>query len=168
MLEQCFRRKYEVKILCSRSSMSPVTCRAVTKRIWGVRVDFWGNLPVEILLLTSRVPTFLAGFCPTSDCAHRNIWCYMCFCLLHYCLVWILLSSSLNGMNEAHFSGNTHFLIHPRDHPAVLRVWIWSQIFTLSSETQPVLVQNMLIFSTSTSAWRFLLSPALLLDFRFN
>lgn len=78
MLEQCFRRKYEVKIRCSRSSMSPGTCRAVTKRIWGVRVGFWGNLPVGILLLTSRVPTFLAGFCPTSDFAHTETFDAIC------------------------------------------------------------------------------------------
>lgn len=162
MLEKCFRREYEVKILCSRSCASPVTCRAVTKRIWGGRVGFWRNLPVGILLLTSRVPTFLAGFCPSSDSAHTETFDAVCvFVCLIYTLVWILLSSSPGEINKANFSRNTRLLIRLRDHPAVLRVWIWSQIFILSSEMQPVLVQNTLIFSILSSTWHFLLSTPL-------
>lgn len=72
MLEKCSRRDYEVKILCPRSCMLPVTCRAVTKRTWGVRPGFCRNLPVGILLLISRVPTFLVGYRPTLDFTHRE------------------------------------------------------------------------------------------------
>lgn len=83
MLEKCFRRDYEVKILCPRSRTPSVTCRAVTKRTRGARPGFCRNLLVGILLLTSRVPTFLVGFRPTSDFTHTEmfgaLYGFVCF-----------------------------------------------------------------------------------------